>query len=307
MMKNIVKLDIEHTKEERLPGFSPDFPYIATYAEIDKYVGRFVPWHWHRPIELFYIESGGLEYCTPKSKMDFYAGSGGFINSNTLHTTRVLSQSERNIQLLHIFDPTLISGREGSIIEQKYVLPITTAPQIEILPIYPLDSQRMELLAKIKDAFQLDENKSGYEIKLRDALSEIWRILFMMFQEQLGGTQAANKDDERLKMMLIYIHEHYAKKISVSELAKAGCLSERACFRIFQDYLHTTPTEYLTSYRLQEAGRRLISGQDSVTEIALTCGFGNSSYFGKVFLQNFGMTPTDYRYKWQDNTINRRY
>ena len=50
MMKSIIKLDIERTKEERLPGFSLDFPYIATYAEIDNYAGRFVPWHWHRPI-----------------------------------------------------------------------------------------------------------------------------------------------------------------------------------------------------------------------------------------------------------------
>ena len=305
-MKNNVKLELEFNKKERLPDFSSDFPYIATYAEIDKYAGRFVPWHWHRPVELFYIESGGLEYCTPKSRMEFHAGSGGLVNSNTLHTTKALSQKERNVQLLHIFDPVLISGREGSKIEQRYVLPVTATSRIEILPIYPDDSQRVDLLGRIRDAFRLADSEVGYEIKIREALSQIWLMLYRMFHEQIGETQETDKNDERLKMMLVYIHERFAEKLSISELACAGCLSERACFRLFQAYLHTTPIEYLISYRLQEACRRLISSQDSIVDIAYSCGFGNSSYFGKVFSMKLGMTPTEYRSKWQDNTINRR-
>lgn len=34
---------IEGSNEELLPGFSPDFPYIATCAELDKYMEPFVP------------------------------------------------------------------------------------------------------------------------------------------------------------------------------------------------------------------------------------------------------------------------
>ena len=48
------------TREELLPGFSPEFPYISTRAEIDRYEKRFVPWHWHRAVELFYMQSGTL-------------------------------------------------------------------------------------------------------------------------------------------------------------------------------------------------------------------------------------------------------
>lgn len=53
------------SREERLPDFDPDFPYIASRAEMDFYPERFVPWHWHRAVELFYMESGSLEYSTP--------------------------------------------------------------------------------------------------------------------------------------------------------------------------------------------------------------------------------------------------
>ena len=102
-MKDITNIEFRSgSKEERLPGFAPDFPYIASRAELDKYIGRFVPWHWHKTVELFYVESGVLEYNTPKGKTVFPAGSGGMVNSNVLHMTRAGSEGERNVQLIHI-------------------------------------------------------------------------------------------------------------------------------------------------------------------------------------------------------------
>lgn len=79
------------SKEELLPDFVPDFPYIASYCEMNKYIRLFVPWHWHTAVELFYMESGAIEYYTPKGKMVFPKGSGGMVNSNVLHMTKLQS------------------------------------------------------------------------------------------------------------------------------------------------------------------------------------------------------------------------
>ena len=46
------------------------------------------------------------------------------INPNVLHMTKAISQKEKNIQLLHIFDVSLLAGEQGSRIEQKYILPV---------------------------------------------------------------------------------------------------------------------------------------------------------------------------------------
>ena len=62
------------SKEEKLPGFDPDFPYIASYVDLDKYMGRFA----------------------------FPAGSGGMVNSNVLHMTKPMPSNENSIQLLHM-------------------------------------------------------------------------------------------------------------------------------------------------------------------------------------------------------------
>lgn len=189
-MKNVYKLEFHSgSKEELLPDFESEFPYIASNAELDKYIGRSAPWHWHRAIELFYMESGTLEYYTPKKKLSFSAGSGGFINSNVLHMTKAVSRTEKNIQRLHIFDTALISGNYGSKIEKKYVMPITANPQIEIYAFRPDNFIHADILDLIKQTFTLCENDIGYEIKIRESLSRIWLKLLSCFLLHLMGKE----------------------------------------------------------------------------------------------------------------------
>lgn len=300
-MKNIQSIEFyTGSKEELLPGFASDFPYIASKSELDKYIGHFVPWHWHRPVELFYMESGSLEYYTPHGKILFPAGSGGMVNSNVLHMTKAVSRSEPNIQLLHIFDTSLLAGEQGSRLEKKYITPIVTAPQIEIIPVFPGKDKQDEALSLILKAFQISSDEFGYEMKLREILSEIWLILCELSRPMQEKSGEYNKSNDKIKLMMIYIHEHYAEKISISQLAAAVYLSERECFRVFHDCLHTTPMEYIKTYRLQMACQMLARGQKPLTDISHACGLGSSSYFGKVFREYAHCTPSEYRKKWQD-------
>lgn len=291
------------SKEEKLPGFDSDFPYIASYVDLDKYMGRFVPWHWHKAMELFYMESGEMEYYTPKGHFVFPAGSGGMVNSNVLHMTKPMPSNENSIQLLHIFDPSIIAGEQGSRIEQKYVMPITAVPQLEMIALHPDCPGHAKILEKIREAFLLDRQELGFEVRLREALSEIWLGLYELSRPILEQKKKNDKINDTIKMMMIYIHEHYPEKISISELAASAFLSERECFRIFQDCLHMTPMEYLRSYRLQMACQMLAKGQETVSSIGHACGLGSSSFFGKVFRESIGCTPLQYRRNWQNSDM----
>lgn len=300
-MRNVQGVEFHvGSREEFFPEFAADFPYIASRAELDKYAGGLAPWHWHRPVELFYMESGLLEYETLGGRVLFPAGSGGLVNANVLHMTRVLGQTEENIQLLHIFDVSLLAGEQGSRIEQKYITPVTADSQIEILPLFPEDKEQQQVLNLIREAFRIPAGQFGYEIRLRQALSEIWLRLFEQARPILAKGGEPQKRNGQIKQMMIYVREHYSEKISISELAAAAYLSERECFRVFHDCLHMTPVEYIKSYRLQEACRQLAREQKPVTAVSHACGLGSSSYFGKVFREYMGCTPTQYRAKWQD-------
>lgn len=303
-MKNVHDIEFRSgSKEEKLPDFSNNFPYIASRAELDRFAGRMVPWHWHKAIELFYMESGAVEYYTPKEKMVFPAGSGGMVNSNVLHMTKPDIKSDDNIQLLHIFDTTFIAGEQGNLIEQKYIMPIIAAPQLEVLALYPDNPAHKSVLERIQKAFHLSGQEFGYEIRLRAALSDIWLSLLELSQPMIDEKDGYDKRNDKIKLMMIYIHEHFADKISIRELAATAFLSERECFRVFHDCLHMTPIEYMRSYRLQMACQMLAKGDEPITCISHACGLGSSSYFGKIFREYVGCTPLQYRCKWQNSDI----
>lgn len=306
-MKNIRGIELnEGSKEERLPGFEAEFPYIASCAELDHYIDPIIPWHWHSTVELFYMKSGCLEYDTPKGKWVFPAGSGGFVNSGVLHSSQVLSPNESTIQLLHLFEPSLLAGEHGSRMESKYVLPLTTSPLVEMIPLTPEDPAQAQILAEIQQAFEISSQDWGYEFTLREALSRIWLKLFALVQPALEQGHQGKSTDGQIKALMAYIHEHYQGPISVEQLAESAHISKRVCFRLFQENLHMSPLEYMRSYRLQKACQMLVETREPVTQIAYSCGLGSSSYFGKVFRERFGCSPGEYRKKWHDRDSFRR-
>ena len=296
MMKKVSKISFyTGSREELLPGFTPKFPYISSCSDITKHPGHFCPWHWHPAVELFYLKHGPIEYNTPGQKILLPEGCGGMINSNVPHMTRPGPDSSSSTQLLHLFDPSFISGVHGNLIDEKYVTPLTTASQIEIIPFYPDHLEHQKILSGIRDSFLISETTLGYELKLRSALSDIW---FQIFELAVPLTQTKDKFDKRnkrLKLMMVYIHEHYGEKLTVEDIASAAFTSERECFRLFHDCLHMSPTEYIKNYRIQAACDMLANTRENITFISQTCGFGSSSYMGKIFREYLGCTPNEYR------------
>lgn len=290
-MKNVRGISLtDPSSEELLPDFSADFPYIASRAALDQYT---VPWHWHKTVELFYMESGTLEYSTPQGKWIFPAGSGGLLNSNVLHSSRVLPSGEASIQLLHLFDPVFLSGTPGSLIESRYILPLTCS-DLELLPLYPEQSNHLPVLESIRKAFDLSEKEWGYEFRLRETLSHIWLHLYTL-AEPMFQANRHNRADDQMKQMMIYVHKHYMDPISIDQLANIAHISRRVCFRLFQQNLHMSPVQYIQSYRLQKARHMLRTTTESITSIAANCGLGTSSYFGRIFRKEFGCSPREYR------------
>lgn len=304
-MKTIRNIEIKgDNNEECLPGFLPDFPYIASCAELHHYAKPFIPWHWHKAVEVFIIEKGRLEYETAGDRIVFEEGSGGMVNSNVLHRTCVFGPSEVVIQKLHLFDPSFLSGPPGGRVEQRYFIPMLGDPLFELLPLDQKNPEEAEVLELIQKAFLLNERETGYEIRLKCMLLDIWIRLYGLYQKLEHKASKKSKNTDAIKRMLLYIHEHWRETIKVKTLAETVFLSERECYRLFQECLHMTPANYIIRYRTREACRMLTETEDSVTEIAYRCGFGSGSYFSRIFRREMGCTPIEYRISRQNKTKN---
>ena len=288
----------DETEEELLPQFHSDFPYIRTCLNFQRNEQRFYPWHWHKAVEIFYIDRGQLIHATPFGEITFPAGSGAIINANILHSAKGISSENGYRSMHHLFDPSLIAGAAGGRIEQSYVLPFLAASHIEIVPLMPDNSCSTEMLSLIRESFQIPSDSPGYELQIRNILTEIWIRMLDLLAPQLSIPSQMNRSADLIKQMLRFIHRHYREKITVADIAKSANVSDYLCTSTFQKCLRTTPTEYLNSYRMRIAYQMLAQTDISVSEISAMCGM-NNSYFSQVFRQTTGYTPLEYRRFYQ--------
>ena len=295
-MKDIYSIQlVAQSNEEILPDYAPDFPYIASRSNMSRYMGSAAPWHWHSAVELFYVQSGGIEYHTPGGVHPFFAGSGGIVNRNVLHASSNIDCREETVLVLHLFDPVLLSGSEDSRIYRRYVQPMVSSGGLELVALE--QEKDGPLLQKLAASFLLDETQWGYELKLRAILSEIWLGLYEKARPFLETDPGDRQSDEKLKEIMRYVQEHLTEPMHVEDLAGAVHVSKRVCFRLFQEKLHVSPVEYIRSLRFQEACRLLAASKEPITQVGYACGLGSASYFGQVFRQRFGCTPAEYRRK----------
>ncbi len=300
-MLHVTGIDLNpDSREEHLPGYTPRFPHIASLVQGTSYFGGKAPWHWHESVELFHVRQGAILYRTPHCEHVMRAGNGGMVNSNVLHSTQILKPEAELELVLHLFSPALVAGVPGGTVEEQYVRPLVQDKEKELILLDPADAAQAETLALLRQSFALDETAYGYELRLQAALGEIWARLAAQTHPRPGAEEkAVTAAQQKLKQMMVYINTHYAEKLTVPMLAAAAYCSERECYRAFQSCLHTSPTDYIRTVRLQSACKLLLETDRTVTDIAQSCGFGTSSYFGAQLHAETGCTPTEYRVKWR--------
>ena len=64
-MLHVTGIDLNpDSREEHLPGYTPNFPHIASLVQGTRYFGGKASWHWHESVELFYVRKGAILYRT---------------------------------------------------------------------------------------------------------------------------------------------------------------------------------------------------------------------------------------------------
>ncbi len=59
--------------------------------------------------------------------------------------------------------------------------------------------------------------------------------------------------------------------------------------------MNITPIDYLTKVRIERARDQLLSTDDNCTKVSFDNGYNNQSYFNRIFKEQVGMTPLQFR------------
>jgi AraC-like DNA-binding protein len=94
-----------------------------------------------------------------------------------------------------------------------------------------------------------------------------------------------------------YIRKNFDQKISIEELQKVTNVSAQHLIRLFRKDVNMTPVEYINHVKILHAVEFLRSSSLSVEEISYKLSFTSPSYFGRVFKQFIGRTPSEERHR----------
>lgn len=104
-----------------------------------------------------------------------------------------------------------------------------------------------------------------------------------------------NVQDIRVHKAVYYIEQRIDDLPSVADIAAHVGVSPRQLERILKASLNTTPAALQRMIRLQYGKWRITNTRDTITDIALSCGFADSSHFSREFKALFGKPPRAFR------------
>jgi AraC-like DNA-binding protein/mannose-6-phosphate isomerase-like protein (cupin superfamily) len=265
---------------------------IACYeTTINQNINGYIPLHWHDEIQFVLIVKGEAIFQINEEKLVVREGEGLFINSGCLHMAEEKNHSGCVYICLNV-SPHFVLSQE---LYTTYVNPYIQATNLSYLYIDAKELWGKNILDAIIKINQLIQQKSPYyEIDITVQLTLIWQNLIIN-GFQLEYEQMEMLKSYRMKQMLNWIHLHYAEKIMLDDIARAGQLSRSECCRYFKRVLKKTPLSYVTDYRIQKSLVLLQQAESNVTDVAYRVGFNSTSYFIDKFRKSMNMTPLAYK------------
>jgi len=111
----------------------------------------------------------------------------------------------------------------------------------------------------------------------------------------LCGEHHAGAEHKSLLKVIDMLMSDLSAPPDLSQLAVEAGMSHTRLNRCFKKTFGCTVFVWLRQHRLELSKVLLRKDQQSITEIAYSCGFSSSSHFGAAFKAEFGCTPQYYR------------
>lgn len=277
----------------------PGFPYISYELDFETYLEDRTPFHQHKEFEFLVVTSGSITIRSSKSSYILSTGECCLVNVSTLHAVAPEPAGSHATVDVHLFYPDIITGTWGTVFDSRYVSPVLESRDLDLFYFSHQNKYTADVVRYLDAAKEASEGQQpGYELDVRAYFSLLWKKVFQDIKPHLGQRRTLNdRNEERMQIMLLYIRKNYQSHIDLADIAASAMISERECFRCFQNTLGISPTRYLQNYRIRMAARRLLESDDTIQSISEAVGFNDHSYFGRIFQKHMHCTPTEFRKK----------
>lgn len=237
-------------------------------------------------LELLYVRSGTGVYIVDEQRYNISAGDVIICNAGVLHDEDPSQAEDLNTYSLALAD-VAVKG-----------LPANTLISSAYSPVFPAGecadtvNQLMGMIHRL-----LATNPRGATETcnyLAAALVSKLLLAIRKYCENEGNT-VRSRTDIIAGQVKNYIDTHFDEQFTLQDISDAIRVSPYHLAHMFKENTGYSPMQYTVRRRLGEAQSMLITTSLSVTEIALSVGFGNPCHFNTMFSKYIGMSPSRYR------------
>ncbi len=263
-----------------------DFPFQIYY--LDKAHPRYeMVFHWHNFIEIIKVHTGSLRLVLNNKTYIAKAGDVFIINPDVVHGATPTDCT----YTCFLFNPEFL--KNGNTQLDAFIDGLIS--HLHFIHTHVKNDELIKHIDSIIDA--MSTPKTGYEFNvIGNVLLAFYKIidnkLFSLSPTKFFENE---KTVKKLKNVLSFIRENFSSEISLQDMADVAGFTTKYFCQYFKNFTGKTPIDYLISFRIEWASRKLVETDESITSIAYNCGFNDTSFFIKTFKKLKNTTPKKYR------------
>ena len=277
--------------------FKNQFPFIVKkYETASLHSPTDDSWgHFHTEYEIHWVTKGeGIRYIGDRVER-FHPGEVVLLGPNLPHLWMVKkAPDKKNHPLEYIvihFDKELLGSALFDILEMRQIEGLLKASEKGILV-------GTDVRKKIQDLMERFLGVSGVERVL--TLLKLLQLASESEQNEIISTWPVKMQDyqklcTKIKTVMDYVAKHLDQEIHSSDLAEITHLTPVSFSRYFTKATQIYFSQYVKQMRVLKACQLLVDTEDSITDIAYSCGFKSLTNFNRQFSELKQTTPRQFR------------
>lgn len=243
--------------------------------------------HYHNYYELYYLEGGERFYVIEGKTYHFLPGQYVLFPPFVMHHSYGKNNTPFKRIVLY-FRPDQIHYPKLTELTSKNFMIFNTS-QKDLLHIHRYLTEILKEDTK-GSPFLFDQEDSLRRNYMHSLLNSLLVTAFLYeSSETVPGKQ------NQIGKIIDYIHQNYYANLSLEFLSDTFFISPYHLCHEFKRYTQRTLVDYINVTRIMNAQRKIMETNNSLTKICSETGFSNLTHFNRVFKQQVGMTPSDYR------------
>ena len=226
---------------------------------------------------MVYVTEGSVELGVGQELYHLEKGDFGIVFPNVIHHYQVFG-SGRNRGVYLFAEPTFFTSYMEEL--QNY------CPKV---PIIKKDKISPDIEYVVNQLVKQEEyNGRMAKAYVQIILAHVFTDIEIILRESVGT-------DDLIYNAVEYVAKNFRDEITLEKMAYDLCVSKYVLSRMFAKTFHCNFSKYINGIRLSYAQAILQDSNESITNIALDCGFESQRTFNRVFKERFNMTPREFR------------